>query len=52
MPVLVLGAVQLLSPEYTAPLYFTSTGHIVIAGCLFWMGMGVFVMAQMINLET
>ncbi len=52
MPVLVLGAVQLLSPEYTAPLYTTTTGHFVIAGCLFWMGMGVFVMAQMINLET
>lgn len=52
MPVLVLMAVQFLSPEYTAPLYTSSVGHMVLAGCGFWMGLGVFVMAQMINLET
>lgn len=52
MPVLVLMAVQFLSPEYTAPLYTTSVGHMVLAGCGFWMGLGVFIMAQMINLET
>ncbi len=52
MPVLVLMAVQFLSPEYTAPLYTSSVGHMVMAGCGFWMGLGVFIMAQMINLET
>ncbi len=51
LPFVVGGLVYLVSPDYIMVLFTTSTGHIVIAGGLTWMGIGVMVMKKMINFD-
>ncbi|MGJ0509610.1 MAG: type II secretion system F family protein [Methylocystis sp.] len=52
LPFLVGGVVYLTSPDYIMVLFSTSTGNMILAGCLFWMGIGIFIMRQMINFEV
>jgi tight adherence protein B len=46
-----MGAMTVLNPEYLNPLFYTSTGNMLIAGSATWMGIGVLVMRKMINFE-
>jgi tight adherence protein B len=51
LPILIMGAMTVLNPEYLNPLFYTSTGNMLIAGSATWMGIGVLVMRKMINFE-
>ncbi len=52
LPPLVGGAVYFTSPNYMNVLFTTSTGHLVMFGCVCWMGMGIFVMKKMISFDV
>ena len=51
LPVVIMGAMTVLNPEYLNPLFDTKTGNIMIAASLLWMGTGVLVMRKMINFD-
>lgn len=51
LPVIVACLVQLTSPDYLALLYQTDPGLMVMAACVVWMGIGAFIMRQMINFD-
>lgn len=52
LPVVVLGIVQLVSPQYSSVLFVSVTGQLILAGAIAWMAIGVFVMSRMIDLEV
>jgi tight adherence protein B len=52
LPLLIMGAMTVLNPEYLNPLFYTNTGNMLVAGSITWMGMGVLVMRKMINFEV
>ncbi|MEA2981032.1 MAG: tight adherence protein [Alphaproteobacteria bacterium] len=51
LPICVGTLVWLTSPDYIELLWTTDLGRFMIAGCAMWMGMGIFVMKQMINFD-
>jgi tight adherence protein B len=51
MPVLIVGLLMLINPEYLIPLLETKLGNIILGGCLIWMGIGVLVMRGMIKMD-
>ncbi|WP_035898495.1 type II secretion system F family protein [Labrenzia sp. DG1229] len=51
MPFGVGGIIFLIAPDYIMMLFNTTAGNIIIAGCLFWMFIGVMVMRHMINFD-
>lgn len=51
LPFAVGFLVWLTSPDYISLLWKTSTGHVVIVGCLFWMSIGVAVIKKMISFD-
>jgi len=51
LPVIVASLIGVTSPAYIALLFTTSTGHIVLAVCGFWMFIGVMIMRKMINFD-
>jgi tight adherence protein B len=51
LPVVVAMLVYLTSPDYIMLLFTTGTGQITLAASLAWMGVGIFIMRQMINFD-
>jgi tight adherence protein B len=51
LPIAVMGLVYLTTPDYIAVLFTTKTGNLLLAGCAFWMTLGVLVMRKMINFK-
>ena len=51
LPVAVMGLVYLTTPAYIGVLFTTKTGNLLLAGCVFWMSIGVMVMRKMINFK-
>jgi tight adherence protein B len=51
LPFLMTGLLWLVSPEYISLLFTDDTGKVMIMAGLAWMGIGVFVMKQMVNFE-
>jgi tight adherence protein B len=51
LPIAVGTLVYLTSPDYIELLWLTDLGRMMIAGCVVWMSMGIFVMKQMINFD-
>jgi tight adherence protein B len=51
LPICVGTLVWLTSPDYIELLWMTDLGRFMIAGCAVWMGIGIFVMKQMINFD-
>ena len=49
LPPAVMTMTYLTSPDYMSLLFTTTAGNLIIAGSLFWMGMGIMVMRKMIN---
>jgi tight adherence protein B len=43
--------VYLTTPAYIAQLFTSHMGNLMLFGCVFWMGLGIFVMRQMINFK-
>lgn len=52
LPLVVITAMYLLNKEYIALLWTTETGKMMSYGALSWMGIGIFVMKQMINFKV
>ena len=52
LPLVVTGGLYFLNYEYLEVLFITRTGNILIFGALAWMGVGCFIMKQMINFKV
>ena len=51
IPFLIAGALTVLTPGYLTPVFETSTGNAILAGCGLWMFTGILLMRKMINFE-
>jgi tight adherence protein B len=51
LPFFLSGMVWFTSPKYMELLWTTQTGQLVLGGCALWMGIGIFVMKNMINFD-
>ena len=51
LPICVGVLVWLTSPDYIELLWTENLGRFMMAGCAMWMGIGIFVMKQMINFD-
>jgi tight adherence protein B len=51
LPPAVMGIVYLTTPEYIKLLFTERTGNLILAGCVIWMSVGIFVMRKMINFK-
>jgi tight adherence protein B len=51
LPVAVGGLVYLTSPDYIQLLWTADLGRMMMAACVVWMSLGIFVMKQMINFD-
>ena len=51
IPVLLIGAISLLSPEFLKPLFEEDTGNLILMLCGFWMLVGFLVMRAMMRVE-
>jgi tight adherence protein B len=51
LPPGVMGIVYLTTPGYIALLFTEHVGNLMLAGCVFWMGLGIAVMRKMINFK-
>lgn len=51
LPVMVTFGLWCVNPEYIGILFTDSFGKILLAGCLFWMSLGIIVMKIMINFK-
>jgi tight adherence protein B len=51
LPPAVMGIVYVTTPAYITLLFTERTGNLILAGCAFWMSVGIFVMRKMINFK-
>jgi tight adherence protein B len=51
LPFIVAVMTYITSPKYMELLWTTQTGELVLGGCAVWMGIGMFVMKNMINFD-
>jgi tight adherence protein B len=51
LPIAVMTLVYMTSPGYISLLFTEQLGHLMLAGSVMWMAMGVFVMKKMINFD-
>jgi tight adherence protein B len=49
LPPAVMGIVYLTTPAYISLLFTERTGNLLLAGCVVWMSLGIFVMKKMMN---
>ncbi|MEM1376593.1 MAG: type II secretion system F family protein [Pseudomonadota bacterium] len=52
LPPIVVLLIYLSNPGYIMLLFTTDTGLLILGGSAIWMGIGIFVMRQMINFEV
>jgi tight adherence protein B len=52
LPPGVMGLVYATTPAYIKLLFTERMGNLMLAGCVVWMGVGIFVMRKMINFKT
>jgi tight adherence protein B len=51
LPPGVMGLVYFTTPAYISLLFTERTGNLLLAACVLWMGLGIFVMKKMINFK-
>lgn len=51
LPFIVGLLLSVVNPDYIALLFTTTLGHFMLGGGAVWMGVGIFVMSNMINFE-
>ena len=51
LPPVVMGLVYMSSPDYIMKLFTERMGNLMLAGCVTWMGVGIFVMSKMISFK-
>jgi tight adherence protein B len=52
LPPVVMGIVYLTTPDYISLLFTEHMGNLMLAGCVFWMSLGIGVMRKMINFKS
>lgn len=52
LPFLVMGAVQMSTPDYLTPLFTTRTGNFILIGAGLWMTTGIVVMKKMVQIKV
>jgi tight adherence protein B len=52
LPPGVMGLVYVTTPDYIKLLFTERMGNLMLAGCVFWMSVGIFVMRKMINFKS
>jgi len=52
LPPAVMALVYTSTPDYIALLFSSKIGNLMLAGCVVWMAVGVFVMKKMISFKT
>ena len=52
LPFLVMGMVQMMSPDYLIPLFETRIGNLILLGAGIWMSTGILVMKNMIAIKV
>ena len=51
IPFLIMGALMFITPGYLTPMFETTVGKAILAGCGLWMLTGILVMRKMISFE-
>ncbi|MGO9356579.1 MAG: type II secretion system F family protein [Xanthobacteraceae bacterium] len=51
LPPIVMLLVYISTPDYISLLWTHPTGRLMLAGCVVWMSMGIYVMKRMINFD-
>jgi tight adherence protein B len=51
LPPIVMLLVYMSTPDYISLLWTHETGRLMLAGCVVWMSIGIFVMKKMINFD-
>ena len=51
LPPAVMGMVWLSTPSYIDLLFTERMGNLMLAGCVIWMSVGIFVMKKMIDFK-
>jgi tight adherence protein B len=51
LPPAVMLMVYYTTPNYIEPLFTTRLGNLMLAGCVIWMSMGIFIMKKMISFK-
>jgi tight adherence protein B len=51
LPPVVMGLVYMTSPDYIRMLFTERAGNVMLAACVIWMSLGIFVMRQMISFK-
>jgi tight adherence protein B len=51
LPIILLGGMTILNPEYLSPLFNTTMGNLCLVASGVWMLLGILVMRKMINFE-
>ena len=51
LPPAVMGIVYVTTPAYIKLLFTERAGNLMLAGCVIWMSVGIFVMRKMINFK-
>src|SRR5579864_8425938 len=51
LPPAVMLMVYFTTPTYILPLFNTRPGNLMLAGCVVWMGCGIFIMKKMISFK-
>jgi len=51
LPPVVMGLVYMTSPQYISLLFTERMGNLMLAGCVVWMSVGIFVMKKMISFK-
>jgi tight adherence protein B len=51
LPPIVMLLVYLSTPDYISLLWTHPTGRLMLAGCVLWMSIGIYVMKRMINFD-
>lgn len=51
LPIVVMGIVSFVSPDYISLLWTTATGKFLLVCCACWMTLGILVMRKMINFD-
>jgi len=52
LPFLMCGMLSVMNFDYMSVMFTNPQGQIALAGAAIWMGIGVFILAQMINFEV
>lgn len=51
IPFLIMGALMFITPGYLTPMFETTIGKAILAGCGLWMLTGIVLMRKMINFD-